>query len=46
MNLLLQGEDNVTLETAEKIAKLSGGTEEYWLSLQKAYDEKKALLKI
>ncbi len=44
LSMLLQGEDNITEETAEKIAKLLGGTKEYLLRLQKAFDEKKALL--
>ncbi len=45
LSMLLQGEDNITEETAEKIAKLLGGTKEYWLRLQReAFDEKKALL--
>ncbi len=45
LSMLLQGENNITEETAEKIAKLLGGTKEYWLRLQReAFDEKKALL--
>lgn len=43
---LLQGNDCITEEIAKKIAKLLGGTEEYWLRLQTAFDEKKDLLNV
>lgn len=46
LGTLLQGDDSITEDIAKKIAKLLGGTEEYWLRLQTAFDEKKALLNV
>lgn len=42
LSILLQGEQSLYHDIADKIARMFGGSIEYWLNLQKTFDEKKA----
>ena len=40
LNALLQGEQTLSLEIAEKLAKMLGTSVDYWDNLQKAYERR------
>ncbi|MBQ9220752.1 MAG: HigA family addiction module antitoxin [Succinivibrio dextrinosolvens] len=41
LSILLRGEQSLSIDIAVKLARLLGGSIEYWLNLQRAFDEKK-----
>jgi addiction module HigA family antidote len=41
LSILLQGEQSLSIDIAVKLSRMLGGSIEYWLNLQKAFDEKK-----
>ncbi len=40
LSLLIKGEQSLSIDIAAKLSRMQGTTVDYWLGLQKAYDEK------
>ena len=40
LNMLINGEQRLSNDMASKLSGMLGTTDDYWLNLQKAYDEK------
>ena len=40
VDVLIKGEQSLSIDIAAKLSRMQGTTVDYWLGLQKAYDEK------